>query len=119
MISGDLKSLARNIEQPIAQLKEIERSLRSAPREGIDWPKYQRRFEKAHPEFRARLVELSSEISEQEISIAILLRLEIGMPDIARMLSVSARAASQLRRDLRAKLAIPRGRRELPFLKTL
>ena len=143
MISSKLKSLARDIEQPIGQLKEIRRSLRSFPRMGIDWPKYRNRFEKAHPEFRKNLISRSSErldnevvmdakehtdvkefidakeLTDAEISIAMLLRLELEIPEIAKILHLSVRAVHRLRRELRKKLGIPRGHSEQRLLKEL
>jgi hypothetical protein len=117
MVCGKLNSLAREIEQPIAQLKEIKRSLRMLPHSRIDWPKYRKWFEKAHPQFRARLLEHAPELSEDEISLAIMLRIELRMPDIARMLHRSLRDSRELRLGLKAKLGIPIRRSELPFLK--
>jgi hypothetical protein len=119
MISGQLKSLARDMEEQIAQLWGVKRSLRSLPQPGIYWPKYMERFEQAHPEFRARLLELAPELTESEISLAIMLRLELGMPDIAKMLHLSLQAAQKLRAGLRAKLGLSRGMRELKVLKAL
>jgi DNA-binding CsgD family transcriptional regulator len=72
-----------------------------------DWLRYRELFEKVHPGFVSRLRQAAPDISQAELRIAVLMRLQFENRQMAGMLGISADSVAKSRRRLKARLKLP------------
>jgi DNA-binding response OmpR family regulator/DNA-binding CsgD family transcriptional regulator len=83
------------------------------------WDDFKLRFEKVHPQFSKKLLEICSDISPTEHKLSILLRLNLSSKEIAKILSIQVDSVKTARSRLRKKLNIASDSNLYNFLASL
>lgn len=71
-----------------------------------DWQRYRNLFEKVHPGFLQRLRQSAADITQAELRIAVLMRLQLDNRQMAGVLGISAESVAKSKRRLRARIKI-------------
>ena len=89
-------------------VKQVRNKLKELPCEQIDFSKFEGQFATVHPEFRAKLQTLYSDLTPQELRICMLLRVNLQSAAIARLMCLSERNIENHRYRIRKKLDLKR-----------
>ena len=84
-----------------------------------EWSAFEQQFQQVHPEFVEALLARAPELTQAELRVAALLRINMSTKDIAALLSVTTRAVEKHRLNMRRKLALDAESNLPTFLATL
>lgn len=100
----DLRMVVRDGSTAEDVVRGVKIKLKELPCSTIDWEEYDEQFRSVHPHFRNNLLDRFSDLSEIEVKICSLLRVNLTSNDIARLLCLSQRNIENHRYRIRKKL---------------
>jgi tetratricopeptide (TPR) repeat protein/DNA-binding CsgD family transcriptional regulator len=71
-----------------------------------EWQQFEQQFVEVHPEFVDTLLKRAPELTQTEVRIAALLRIQLTTKDIASIMNVTTRAVEKHRLNIRRKLGL-------------
>lgn len=98
-----------DIGEPVDALKKIQATLKTLPKQELDWTKLEAEFYTAHPGFRMKLLERYPELTAQQVRICLLIRLNLKTHEIAQLTSLSERNIEKHRLNIRKVMDLKNG----------
>lgn len=96
------------LDQEIKQrFKDIDRIISSQLQVDKDWEDFKLRFQNLHQNFFDRLMERNSSLTNHELRLSALIRLNFSMKEIGNILGISAESVKTARYRLKKKLDLP------------
>jgi DNA-binding CsgD family transcriptional regulator len=86
--------------------RDLREVLLSLPHNSLESTRFDEQFVATYPSFRPRLKELYPELSQVEMRVCSLLRMNLKSPDIAKLLNLSVRTVENHRYNIRKKLGL-------------
>lgn len=103
--NGQIEQLTSSLEQQMTT--NVDELIHQSLLTDSDWKRFKDLFEKIHPAFFSRLREISPGITQSEIRLASLMKLNLGNKDMASMQGISVSSLRGNKTRLRQKLDIP------------
>lgn len=107
----ELKEKVRSARDPVDKgsapvLNELEKSLQDNFRLDQEWKEFQHYFEQVHPRFFSTLKTRYPDLSNKELRLCALLKLDLSSKEMASLLGISPNSVKMARHRLRKKLGL-------------
>jgi phosphate/sulfate permease/DNA-binding CsgD family transcriptional regulator len=109
----------RRSESRDEKLRKLELDIRQRMSFADKVEDFNIRIERMHKDFIGRLVQLNSDLSPNDIRLAVLLRLGISTKEIATLMNISPKSVEINRYRLRKKLGLDRGANLTQFINNI
>lgn len=101
-----INATSLNSEIQSITLQQIENLLNSVVLTEEDWIQFKRRFKKIYPTFITKLMKLNPSLTNAEIRLACLIKLDLNTTEISNTLGISADSVRKTNLRLRNKLSL-------------
>lgn len=117
-ISNEIKSIMQEVDSDTySRIRKLIRRIEDTKKSDNDWEDFKVYFEQVHPDFLSKLMnETPVELTQADIRIAMLLRLNLSSKEMASILRVSPDSIRVSRHRLRKKLKIEESRNLSDYL---
>jgi len=120
-INTTIASLERDddIDKLKQYLNNINLSLSNKNNSNIEWESFKNQFEQVHPLFFNKLLELKSNLTENDLKLCAYIKLNLTTKDIANILNLSYRTVQTTRYRIKKKLELPQETDLMRFIQSL
>ena len=115
----EIQGILRTGTDPAATIRGIRDKLKGLPVEEMNWTTFDAQFMSVHPEFTSNLLSRYPDLSQAEVRLCKLLRLNLTSSEIARLFSLSERTIETQRFAVRKKLGLKRSENVADALATI
>jgi CHASE3 domain sensor protein len=105
-LSDELESLKQTFTANQMQVKNFNKVLNSTILTDDDWEQFKRTFEEVYPDFFASLRLRFPEITNAELRLSALIKMNLSLKEAANCLGISAESVKKSRYRLKKKIAI-------------
>jgi tetratricopeptide (TPR) repeat protein len=89
------------------KFKQLERTINSQLQSERDWDDFKLRFQTLHRNFFDKLMEQNNSLTNNELRLSALIKLNLSMKEMANILGISAESVKTARYRLKKKLNLP------------
>lgn len=120
-INTTITSLERDedIDKLKLYLNNINLSLSNKNSSNIEWESFKNQFEQVHPLFFNKLLELKSNLTENDLKLCAYIKLNLTTKDIANISNLSYRTVQTTRYRIKKKLELPQETDLVRFVQSL
>ncbi len=116
-LSDQIETVKRKSDPGISkELNKINRMMNDGARIDSEWENFKMMFEEVHSDFLSKLKEQFPEITNSELKLCALLRLNLNLKESSRILGISADSVKTARYRLRKKLGLSGEENLIDFL---
>jgi len=114
-LRSDLQRIIRKIPPTEPVGRELRDRIKNLLCESVDWKKFDRQFEAAHPEFIRKLTERAADLTPTEVRVCTMVRMNLKSHEIASLFCITEEGVEFHRKNIRRKLGL-RKEEKLPIV---